>query len=203
MRIHRFTDPRDNGFRDLLCWGSMASLVLITGGARSGKSRMAINMGERLGSRRIFVATCPFVDNEIIRRIKRHKEERAQGGWDTIEEPRDIEAALSQTFAHDVRVVDCLTLWVNNLMYYGESKGDNLDEEFLSVRIGKLLQVCTELSGTVIFVTNEVGSGIVPENHLARCFRDLIGCCSRLIAEKADQVILTVCGLPVYLKKGD
>jgi len=180
----------------------MAHLVLITGGARSGKSKLAITMGESFGNRKIFVATCPVVDEEMALRIERHRKERGRGNWETIEESTDIVAALRRTSAYDVRVVDCLTLWVNNLMYKGDAEGVSVTEESMSACCAELMEACADLGGTVIFVTNEVGSAIVPENPLARSFRDLVGLCNRLIAEHADQVILTVCGLPLYLKKG-
>ncbi|MGC8908131.1 MAG: bifunctional adenosylcobinamide kinase/adenosylcobinamide-phosphate guanylyltransferase [Desulfomonilaceae bacterium] len=182
----------------------MANLILITGAARSGKSRTALEVGERIGGRKLFVATCPLMDDEeMMRRIQRHKEERSQRDWDTVEEPSDIAAALRSSSAYDVRVVDCVTLWVNNLMYDAELNGRQVDEDIISARCAELLDACKALNGSVIFVTNEVGWAIVPENALARRFRDLVGHCNRLIAEKADRVILTVCGLPLFLKNGD
>jgi adenosylcobinamide kinase/adenosylcobinamide-phosphate guanylyltransferase len=182
----------------------MANLILITGGARSGKSRTALEAGERIGGRKLFVATCPLMDDEeMMRRIQRHKKERQQRDWDTVEEPYHIAAALRSSSAYDVRLVDCVTMWVNNLMYNAGRQGRQLDEEFISERCAEILEASSRLNGTVIFVTNEVGWGIVPENELARRFRDLVGHCNRLIAERADKVILTVCGLPLFLKNGD
>lgn len=180
----------------------MAHLLLITGGARSGKSTLAITMGETFGNRKIFVATCPPIDEELVLRIERHKKERAHRNWDTIEEPTEIAATLGRTSGYDVRVVDCLTLWVNNLMYHGNLKAKTVDEESISTSCSELVQICAGLSGTVIFVTNEVGSGIVPDNPSARRFQDLLGLCNRIMAKHADEVILTVCGLPLHLKKG-
>ncbi len=197
-------NPRESILGDLLCEDSMANVILITGGARSGKSRTAPAVGERLGGRRLFVATCPIMDDEeMIRRIERHKEERAQREWDAVEEPSEIAAALRRSSAYDVRVVDCMTMWVNNLMYEGERRGLHVDEDFISTRCAELREACMALNGTVIFVTNEVGWAIVPENSLARRFRDLVGHCNRLVAENAEEVILTVCGLPLFVKNGD
>ncbi len=180
----------------------MAHVILITGAARSGKSILAITMGETLGKRRVFVATCVPFDEELTKRIERHKRERKGRNWDTFEEPTEVTAALLRTSAYDVRVVDCLTLWVNNLIYQEELTATSVDEDFISQRCQELLEVCANLSGTVILVTNEVGSGIIPDNPLARRFRDLLGLLNRLVAQQANQVIMTICGLPLHLKKG-
>lgn len=181
----------------------MAYLTLITGGARSGKSRMAIAIGQRMEGRKAFIATCPVIDEEMTSRISRHKSERAKLSWETIEEPVNLESALLKTVDFQVRVVDCLTLWINNLMYESLADTPFVQEKLVLDRTERLVQVCLELSGAVIFVTNEVGMGIVPENEAARRFRDFAGSCNQMVAEAADQVILMVSGTPMRLRKGD
>lgn len=174
----------------------MANVVLITGGSRSGKSSYALQLGEELPGPRAFIATCPPIDEEMAERIRKHREARGDS-WHTIEEPLNLADGI-RMLGHRVILVDCLSLWVNNLMY--ESRHP-LDEEEIAQKCRELLEACDKLDGTVIFVTNEVGMGIVPENPMARRFRDLMGRCNQIVASEADEVILMACGLPVYLKR--
>ncbi len=97
-------------------------------------------------------------------------------------------------------LVDCLTLWINNLLFTGDQPEERVDEDWVEARCEELLDTCRGRQGTVVFVTNEVGLGIVPENPLARRFRDLVGRCNQVMARRADQVLFMVSGLPLVLK---
>jgi adenosylcobinamide kinase/adenosylcobinamide-phosphate guanylyltransferase len=178
----------------------MAKIVLVIGGARSGKSSYAQKLAEEIDAPRAFIATCPVVDDEIADRIRKHQHSRSEADWETIEEPVDLAGALRNTCSYNVALVDCLTLWVNNLMYESERKGEDVTEDGVSRVCREILDVCSGLSGTVIFVTNEVGMGIVPGDSLSRRYRDLVGRCNQVIATAADSVMLVTCGIPMTLK---
>jgi adenosylcobinamide kinase / adenosylcobinamide-phosphate guanylyltransferase len=180
----------------------MAKLILITGGARSGKSSHALQLAESFGSMRLFVATCPNMDGEIAERIRRHKEERRGRGWASIECESEL-AGLFPEYVRmfDVVLVDCVTLWVNNILYNSEQCGISVDDLFLAERCLEWLEKTDSYSGTVVCVTNEVGLGIVPDNPLARRYRDLVGTCNQIIGRRASEVILVSCGIPLHLKK--
>ncbi len=178
----------------------MSRIILVTGGTRSGKSRYALNLAESLPGPRAFIATCPVTDDEMKRRIEAHRRERESAGWTTIEEETDLAGAMAGAKAYSVIVVDCLTLWINNLMYTAEADGREPSETDIARLTGDLVQSCGHLAGTVIFVTNEVGMGIVPEHRSARLFRDLVGRCSQIIAANADAVVFIVCGVPMTIK---
>ena len=178
----------------------MAKVILITGGSRSGKSAYAQKLAERLPGPRAYVATCPIVDAEMQERVKKHQQERGGQQWDTIEETTALRGVLNDADKYQVMLVDCLTLWVSNLMYEAEQQGCRLAEEKIECLCRDILAACRDRSGTVILVTNEVGMGIVPENEVARRFRDLAGRCNQDMAAGADEVILIACGLPLHLK---
>jgi len=181
----------------------MSHIILVTGGSRSGKSAHALEIAQRLDGPRVFVATCPALDDEMRTRIRMHQKAREQAGWRTIEETDDLASALARTGECRVVLVDCLTLWVNNLLYHAEQAGRAMEESAIQKQCEAVLRACAPLAGTVLFVTNEVGWGIIPENASARRFRDLSGRCNAVMAAGADEVILVVCGLPIYLKRGD
>jgi adenosylcobinamide kinase / adenosylcobinamide-phosphate guanylyltransferase len=181
----------------------LGRIILVTGGSRSGKSEFARNLAEALPGRRVFVATCPVVDEEMKDRIEKHKKERLESQWETIEEPVAVSKVLSESPGFSVFLVDCLTLWMNNLMYRAQEEGKTFSEENAVEKCKELLDMSSKTSGTVVFVTNEVGSGIVPENAAARLFRDIVGRCNQTIANAAADVYLVVCGLPITLKKGN
>jgi adenosylcobinamide kinase / adenosylcobinamide-phosphate guanylyltransferase len=178
----------------------MGKLVLVTGGTRSGKSGFAQNLAESLAGPRYFIATCPKVDPEMDGRIRRHQKARGDGEWLTIEEEVDLEGVFNKIHGSRVCLVDCLTLWVNNLHYREEMTEKILSEETMRNHCQKFIEQTKQYTGTTICVTNEVGMGIVPENASVRLYRDLVGCCNQVIAKAADEVILVTCGIPLILK---
>jgi len=178
----------------------MASLLLVTGGARSGKSAYALQRAENLFARtRTFIATAPVTDPEMAARIARHQQERQGRGWRLIEEGFDLPAAINRAEA-GIILIDCLTLWVNNLLYRAECRGQAFADDDMAGHCQSLAAACGQHHGTVLLVTNEVGMGIVPENALARHYRDLIGRANRLLAAAADEVIFVCCGIPLPIK---
>ena len=180
----------------------MARIILVTGGGRSGKSAYALKRAGEIGDSKAFVATCPKLDEEMRQRVLKHQEARREKGWKTIEESTNLAGVLGGAKECGVLLIDCLTLWINNLLYEAEQTGRQIDEGDIAELSEELLNACADRSGTVIFVTNEAGSGIVPDNALARKFRDLAGRCNQIVAAGADEVVLMVCGIPVPLKKG-
>ncbi len=178
----------------------MARLILVTGGSRSGKSAFAQELAEAQPPPRIFVATCPVVDTEMAARIRRHQALRDQRRWRTVEEETGLVRILEQLKGSPVVLVDCLTLWVNNLVYRASCHGREPDEEAMALEARRLCQATDHLVGTVIMVTGEVGSAVVPENRLARLYRDLVGRVNQEVARAADEVYLVVCGLPQRFK---
>ena len=169
----------------------MAKSILITGGARSGKSVFAERSVTELGGAPTYIATAQPQDDEMDARIAAHKARRG-AEWGLIEEPVDLFGALRQTDTGP-RLVDCLTLWLTNLM---------LSEADWRAAVNGVAALLPDLSHPVVFVTNEVGLGIVPENALARRFRDAAGAVNQTIAEAADEVFLVVAGQPLKVKPG-
>jgi adenosylcobinamide kinase / adenosylcobinamide-phosphate guanylyltransferase len=168
------------------------ALILVGGGSRSGKSTFALELALARGARRAFIATAQAFDDEMRDRIARHRQER-QDVFTTMEEPFDV-ANLITTHAanYDVLLLDCLTLWVSNLMLNDVA---DIDE-----RGATLARVAAESNACCIFVTNEVGSGIVPENALARRFRDLAGRLNQQVANAAAEVYVLHFGIATRIK---
>ena len=164
-------------------------LALVTGGARSGKSRFALGRATSLGLPRLFLATGEAKDEEMTARIARHRVER-DPAWRTIEEPLQIGPVL-RAEAEQAIVLDCLTLWVGNLM----DAGRDLEEA-----AADLVTALVERRSAVIVVTNEVGSAIVPDNPVARLFRDTTGFLNQRVADVADEVHWLVAGQPIRVK---
>jgi len=178
----------------------MKKLILVTGGARSGKSSYALSVAESISEMKLFVATCPHLDEEMSERVERHKEERTDRGWKTIEETTELARVFAvETRGFDVVLIDCITLWVNNILYV--SGEDNVDDYMIRDLCRRWLDRAGQFPGVLICVTNEVGMGVVPDNRLARKYRDLVGTCNQLLGEVADEVILVCCGVPLFLKK--
>lgn len=171
----------------------MEKSILITGGARSGKSELAERLALRPTGRAVYIATAEAWDDEMRARIKTHQDRRGQE-WANHHAPLDLVETLEATDGGDTRLVDCLTLWLTNLML-----GDH-DWRAASER---LCDALPRQSAPVVLVTNEVGMGIVPDNRLAREFRDAAGWLNRRVAEVSDAVYLTVAGCPIKVKPND
>jgi adenosylcobinamide kinase / adenosylcobinamide-phosphate guanylyltransferase len=169
----------------------VARSVLVLGGARSGKSAYAQELAEATARERLFLATAEARDSEMAARIARHRADRGEG-WTTLEEPLAlVEALAAHARPGRVVLVDCLTLWLSNLM----AASRTVDDE-----VGRLAAAIRALEGPVIFVSNEVGLGIVPENALAREFRDGQGRANREAARASDVVVWVAAGLPTLIK---
>jgi adenosylcobinamide kinase/adenosylcobinamide-phosphate guanylyltransferase len=179
----------------------MGRIILVTGGSRSGKSAYAQKQAESLPGSRAFIATCPVIDDEMRERIRKHQEARRGKGWDTIEEPLNVANVICDAQHYSALVVDCLTLWINNLLYEAEIAGRNINEAEIALECQRLISACEKHPGTILFVTNEIGMGIVPENPLSRLYRDLVGRCNQIMAEASARVVLLVSGQPLEIKK--
>ena len=167
------------------------SVTLITGGARSGKSRIAEARILAWGAARpVYIATAEAGDGEMAARIARHQAGRGPG-WALVEAPLDLVGALAATEGQGPRLVDCLTLWLANLMQDGRD---------CAAEAEGLIAALAAARDPVVLVTNEVGSGIVPDNALARRFRDAAGLLNQQVAAAADEVVMAVSGLPLRLK---
>ncbi len=165
-------------------------VTLVLGGARSGKSRYAEWLIATYQPPWIYVATAEPRDDEMAERIAAHKARR-DAGWQTIEAPHELAGALDAARPNGAVLVDCLTLWLSNLM----------DGPFdIEAQTARLQQVLAARTGPTVLVSNEVGLGIVPDNALARRFRDLQGTLNQKLAAQASRVVMMVAGLPVPVK---
>ncbi|MFZ5799531.1 MAG: bifunctional adenosylcobinamide kinase/adenosylcobinamide-phosphate guanylyltransferase [Desulfobulbus sp.] len=178
----------------------MARITLISGGSRSGKSAFAQRLAEEQPGSRLFLATCPVTDPEMELRILRHVRDRQKGNWSTLEEQVDLAGQLRLAHRFDTVLIDCLTLWINNLMFEAAGGKKALDEDRVRAETEQVLTAAREHPGEVIMVTNEVGLGIVPDNPDARLYRDLIGRCNQCAGIAADRVYLVSCGIPIQIK---
>ncbi len=189
-------------------------LILIGGGVRSGKSAFALSLALGLGERRVFLATAEALDDEMRERIEAHRrdrdgmargqggEARGQGGeargqgeaFETVEEPLDLPGAVAGLRDRDVAVVDCLTLWISNLLLRGDSHGRILEQ------VDALLAALAERAMHAVLVTNEVGMGVVPPSASGRAFRDVCGAAHTRISRAADEVYLAVLGTVLRIK---
>jgi adenosylcobinamide kinase / adenosylcobinamide-phosphate guanylyltransferase len=172
----------------------MKKIVLISGGARSGKSRQALHIGRDFKTK-AFIATAQAFDAEMAARIEKHRLERAPS-FTTYESP----VALSETLQCQARdfdfvLIDCITLWLSNLFMV------ELNASEIEKRIDVLCSALRDHSGTCVVVTNEIGMGIVPDNPLSRTFRDMQGTANQKLAAAADEVLFMVAGLPLYAKQ--
>lgn len=165
-------------------------ILLVTGGARSGKSRHAEDRVRALGGQPVYIATATAGDDEMRARIEAHRAQRGDG-WHEVEAPTDLCAALLATDGIGPRLVDCLTLWLSNLMLAGR------DWRIEGEALARALAVQTS---PVVLVSNEVGMGLVPETPLGRAFRDAQGILNQMVATVATEVEFTVAGLPLRVK---
>ena len=178
----------------------MSRTILITGGARSGKSRFAEELALSYGSPLCYLATAQANDDEMTERIARHRLRRG-ALWQTIEEP----LLLCQTLAridgeYRAILVDCVTIWLSNLLLSSDSTQPDSEEQLMA-HLHRLCACLPEMTTPVILVTNEVGMGIVPDNPLARLFRDVAGQANQLLAAVADELHFVVSGIPLQLKR--
>jgi len=170
----------------------MSRVTLVLGGARSGKSRHAEGLARRHKGRLVYVATAEITDDEMRDRIVLHRDQRGTR-WTTIEAPVDLIGELrAADHANTFILVECITIWINNLMYHGRD---------VAAEVARLCAVLPEMRGRVVLVSNEVGLGIVPDNALARAFRDEAGRANQALAQAADEVLFIASGLPLTLKK--
>ncbi|MCD6070968.1 MAG: bifunctional adenosylcobinamide kinase/adenosylcobinamide-phosphate guanylyltransferase [Microvirga sp.] len=165
--------------------------VLVLGGARSGKSRTALQLAEQASLQRIYVATAQAFDDEMRERIALHRLERDRS-WQTVDAPFELPQAIqAQTDPDKAVLVDCLTLWLSNIV---------LAERDPPHETGRLIQAVRDARGPLILVSNEVGQGIVPSTPLGRSFRDEQGRLNQKIAEACDAVVFVAAGCPILLK---
>ena len=166
-------------------------ITLVLGGARSGKSRHAEGLAAASAGERIYIATAENIDTEMAGRIAKHREQRGPG-WCTVEAPYALEQALLAADGPErFLLIECITLWINNLLYVGAD---------VEERVATLCTALQTLKADVVLVSNEAGLGIVPDNALARAFRDAAGRANQVIAAAAGEVVFIVAGLPLVLK---
>lgn len=170
--------------------GSLPRFTLVVGGARSGKSAFAERLVTATGRPRRYIATAEAWDDEMRTRIARHRDDRGPA-WTTVEAPLDLAAALAGADAAEALLVDCATLWLTNHL---------LADHDLAAEAETLVQALTRCRAPVVMVSNETGWGIVPENALARRFRDEQGRLNQRLAAMADLVVTVIAGLPLVLK---
>ena len=170
-------------------------IIFVLGGCRSGKSGHALQIADNVpGDRKIYIATCVPQDDEMKQRVAKHQKERGQN-WMALEVPLHLpEAIIENSLKADVVLVDCLTLWVSNLLM------QTAKELELEKTISRLTDALAKTACPVVLVSNEVGAGIVPENRLARQYRDIIGGVNQAVAKTAGKVIWMVAGIPVTVK---
>jgi adenosylcobinamide kinase/adenosylcobinamide-phosphate guanylyltransferase len=170
-----------------------AEFVLIGGGARSGKSSFAIDLALRLSEQRLFIATAELSDAEMEERARRHRQERGDR-FLTVEAPLRLNDALAKAPASSVVVIDCLTLWISNLI------GQGCDDDEIDGQLLDLLRVIHEASFHCVVVTNEVGMGLVPNSPLGRRFRDCLGRANQRLAVDADRIFVAMLGCILQIK---
>lgn len=169
--------------------------TLILGACRSGKSSFSLEFAEKISKKnRLYIATCVPYDNEMKKRVDKHRAER-DDSWRTVETPLKLsERITEESKRSDVILVDCLTLWITNLLL------DDNDEDEIFLEVKKLEYALEHSKCPVVLVSNEVGAGIVPENKLARQFRDIAGFVNQKIAKSVNNVFFTIAGIPVKIK---
>lgn len=184
-----------------------SKLIFITGGARSGKSASALRLAGSISGKKAYLATAQPLDREMAERIKKHRSDR-DDCWATIEEPLDISDIIKKNSKYNVILLDCLTLWISNLMH--KKTTGNLQETGITDvktiskavyrEVDNLINACRVSNANLIIVSNEVGLGIVPDNPLARLFRDIAGFANQKMAEAADEAYFVVSGITTRIK---
>ena len=180
----------------------MGKMILVTGGARSGKSSFAERLALKIGDgRAAYIATAQIFDDEMNFRVKLHRRRRGDN-WTTFEAPFAAEEKISVAGKNFGAILfDCVTLYVSNFLCNADTDDEKILYDNLRGLIGKLIDAAQSSDAVTIFVTNEVGAGIVPENKLARRFRDLAGLANQMLVAQADKVFLCVAGLAVDVKR--
>lgn len=169
-------------------------LIFVTGGCRSGKSQFALDYANRHFRKKLYLATCEALDEEMVKRIEHHKFRRGSD-WQTVEEPIKVAEAIKQHGnGMEVILLDCVTLWLSNLLMRQKSDPEVMNE------VSTLIDTVKQGQPSFVFVSNEVGMGLVPIEPLGRRFRDLSGMANQKIAEVAQTVVFTVSGIPIFLK---
>lgn len=172
----------------------MSKLILVTGGARSGKSTYAQSLAKSLKGKVIYIATAEALDAEMKKRISLHKKARPKD-WLVIEEPLEVLSAVKKLHKGEIVIIlDCLTLLISNLIFKG------LSDDKIRANIKSIAAELKKKAEFSIVVTNEVGSGIVPDSALARRFRDMQGTANQIMSKHADEVYLLVSGVSVRIK---
>lgn len=181
-------------------------MILITGGARSGKSRHGERLVQGMAERVLYIATSMIFDDEMAERIKHHQLSRP-AHWRTVEAWRDVPAVITpENDPQEAILLECITTLISNLLFdfVGDTPEESWDyvaiEAHIDAHITQLLAACAACPSPVVLVTNEVGMGIVPENRIARHFRDIAGRVNQRLAEQAEQVWLVVSGIGVKIK---
>ena len=170
-------------------------IIFVTGGARSGKSDFAQGMAEKIEGKRVFVATAQAFDEEMAERIQKHQENRGTR-WDALEEPINLGGAIRSILGqYKTILVDCLTVWMSNLLLEYPDQNERISEI-----VDDFFSGLSESDETIIVVSNEVGMGIVPDNKLARDYRDQLGFLNQRMARRADEVYVLFSGIPVKIK---
>lgn len=175
---------------------TMKKIILITGGQRSGKSQYAESMALSLSDNPVYIATAHVWDEEFKERVEKHQQRRGPQ-WENIEEERNLGSIY---IYNKVALIDCLTLWATNIFFAGSSENSIPDVDKCLEEIKAEFDKFTNQDATFIFVTNEIGSGGVSGNAIQRRFTDLLGWLNQYVAKKADEVYLTVSGIPVKIK---
>jgi adenosylcobinamide kinase/adenosylcobinamide-phosphate guanylyltransferase len=177
------------------------SIILILGGARSGKSRYAQELAEKLGRKVLYVATAEALDDEMKARIEAHRRSRPSS-WKTVEAASNVAAAIADDVVDaDVVIIDCLTLLLSNVA--DEDAGVEVWEKRAAEELDRLVALADGAAARFIVVSNEVGLGLVPAYPLGRGFRDVVGWANQMLARRAAEVYFMVAGIPLKLKKED
>jgi adenosylcobinamide kinase / adenosylcobinamide-phosphate guanylyltransferase len=172
----------------------LKEILFVTGGCRSGKSRFALDYANRHFTKKLYLATSLALDDEMSDRIRRHQEQRGSD-WITVEEAKGVSSAISSLPKDmDVVLIDCLTMWVSNLLLADQDQAQILEE------IEFFIETIKNAPQSIITVSNEVGYGVVPDNTISRIFRDVVGIANQRIAACSDTVVLTVAGIPNVIK---